>query len=72
MVSLLYNLSARIPVLLSDFLSGLLPSDGPGVIDMAACFSCHGNVYIGRSLAVDNFSGSDIPAFSCDVTFLLP
>jgi hypothetical protein len=66
------NVLPRIPVLLSDLLSGLLPSDGPGVIDLAACFGCHGNVFTGRCLAVDDFSGSDIPAFSCDVTLLSP
>jgi hypothetical protein len=38
-------------------LSMLLPCDGSGIINVGACFDCHGNVFTGRCLAVDNFSG---------------
>jgi hypothetical protein len=58
----------RIPPLLSDVLSGLLPSLGPVIVDAGACFGCHENLCTGRCLATNNFSGSAIPAFSRHVT----
>lgn len=66
------NPAFKIPILLSDLLNGLLPSDGPGIIDLAACFGFRGNVFIGRCLVMDDFLGPYIPAFSCDVTLLPP
>jgi hypothetical protein len=35
----------RIPLLLSDMLSGPLPSDGLVIFDAGVCFGCHGNVF---------------------------
>jgi hypothetical protein len=55
---------------LTDILSGLLFSDVPGIVDVGACFNCHENVFTGRFLAMDNFSGSTMPVFSCHVTIL--
>jgi hypothetical protein len=42
------TLFPRFLPLLSDVLSGLLPSDGRGIIDAGACFACLGNVFTGR------------------------
>jgi hypothetical protein len=53
---------------MSGVISGLLPSDGLGVVDAEACFDCRANVYTGRCLATDVFLGSAIPAFSRHVT----
>jgi hypothetical protein len=43
----------RIPLLLSDILNGLLPSDGPDIVDAEACLSRRENVFTGRFLAMD-------------------
>jgi hypothetical protein len=37
----------RIPPFFSYVLSGLLPSDGPGIVDEGVCFDCLGNVISG-------------------------
>jgi hypothetical protein len=42
--------------MLSDVLSGLLPSNGPGIVDAGACFGCRVNVFTGRCLAMTDFS----------------
>jgi hypothetical protein len=38
----------RIPPLLSGVLSGLLPSDGTGIIEAGACFGFRRNVFTSR------------------------
>jgi hypothetical protein len=53
---------------LSDVLNGLLPSDGPGIVDAGASLGCRGNVFTGRSLAIDEFSWPAVPPFSLYVT----
>jgi hypothetical protein len=42
----------------------LLPSSGPGIVDAAVYVCCHGDVFTGRCLAVDDFFGPAILAFS--------
>jgi hypothetical protein len=59
----------RIPPILSDVLNGLLPSNGPGVVDTKSCFGCCENLFTGRWLAMDDISGS-YSAFSCHVTII--
>jgi hypothetical protein len=58
----------RIPLLLSDVLSGLLLIDGLNIFNAGACFYCRGNLFSGRFLVMDDFSGSSIPAFSRHAT----
>jgi hypothetical protein len=60
----------RFPPLLSDALSGLVPSDDPGIVDAVACFGCRGNMYTDRRLAIDTLSRFAIPAFSRHVSIL--
>jgi hypothetical protein len=49
------TLLPRILLLLSDMLSGLLPSDNPGIVDEGVCFGWCKNVFTGRCLPTDNF-----------------
>jgi hypothetical protein len=58
----------RITPLLNYMLSGLLPNDGPGIVDAKACLGCFGNVFKGRWIEMDKLSGPFIPAFSHHVT----
>jgi hypothetical protein len=58
----------RIRLVLSDVLSRLLPSNDPDIVDAGAFIACRGNVFTGRCLATDVFSGRAIPAFSRHVT----
>lgn len=62
----------RIPPLLSDTICCLLPCDGPGIVDVEACFGYRGNVFTGRWLAMDNFCFQTILAFSHHATLLPP
>jgi hypothetical protein len=62
------NTASRTPPLLSDVLRGLLPGDGPGIVDAGACFGYRENVFAARCLAMDDFSGPAIPAFRGHVT----
>lgn len=57
----------RIPPLLCDMLSRLLPSDGLGIVDVVTCFVCHANVFTACCLAMDDFSVPTVPVFSCHV-----
>jgi hypothetical protein len=57
----------RFPPLLNGVLRGLLPSDGLGIVDAGARFACLGNVFIGRCLAMDEFSDPLI-RFSTDMS----
>jgi hypothetical protein len=61
----------RIPLLLSDVFSGLLPSHGPGSADAEACFECCGNVFTDRCQATYVFYGSAILTFSRQITICL-
>jgi hypothetical protein len=62
------NIASRIPPLLSDVLSRLLPGDCPGIVEAGASFGCRGNVFSARCLAMDDFSGPAIPAFIRHIT----
>jgi hypothetical protein len=71
LVSSLYNIDTnhktklpRIPPLLSNPLSGLLPSDGLGIADTRSCFWHRGKVFIGHCLTKDDIIGPAIQAFS--------
>lgn len=41
----------------------LLPSDGPDIAEMGACFNCRGNLFTARCLITDASSGSAIQIF---------
>jgi hypothetical protein len=45
-------------------LSGLLPSDHPGIVDMGVCFGCYENMFTGHCLAMGVFSGPAVAVFS--------
>jgi hypothetical protein len=53
----------RIFLLVNDVLSGLLPSDGPSIVDAAGYFVCRGNVFTGLCLVMDDISGPTILVF---------
>jgi hypothetical protein len=62
----------NIPTLFSDVLSGLSSSDGPNTVDVGACSDCPVTLFTRRCLAMENFSGFAIPAFSRNITILMP
>jgi hypothetical protein len=62
------TLLPKIPSLLSDVLSELLPSDGLGTADARVCFWHPGNMFTGSCLAMDGITKHAIPAFSHHVT----
>jgi hypothetical protein len=57
-----------IPSLLSEVLSWLLPSDGPGIVDARVYFNFQGNVLTGPYQATDVVSGSALQVFNRHVT----
>jgi hypothetical protein len=54
-----------------SLLDWLLHGDGPGIVDTETCFNCRGNVFTSRCLAMDDFSGTAVQAFSHHVTLFL-
>jgi hypothetical protein len=68
-----------IPPLLTDVLSGPLPSDGPDIVDAGACVACRGNMFTGCCQAMDVSSEFAILAlnrrilcFSVDLSINFP
>jgi hypothetical protein len=52
-------------------LSGIFSSYGLVIVDERVFFGCHENMFTGRFLVMDEFSGPSIPAFICHVKIIL-